>query len=267
MSQGSLYHAGVTEGIASPPPLATNRPWLAVAGCLGGGVVTGAFVAITAAAIAVLLFFPQIVGLGKGQTQVAIVNALGELRRAPALKVATREVAVVVDASSPTELKVYPWIVPVGEPTSVEVGRTTAKVVVPGNKVQYIVPLDEFAPGDEPDVREIERAGERRYVVMLPAPRVDVTLVEVQSDPSKITEDVNRDWLDHVLRDDEARTRALASVRDAVIAAARADTPMFEVREKARETVADMIRALLPPELKDCAIEVRWMDEPPHGDR
>jgi hypothetical protein len=123
------------------------------------------------------------------------------------------------------------------------------------------VPLDELAPGEEPDVREVGDGGARRYVVVLPPPRVDESLVEVQSDPARIRESVDRDWLDHVTRDDEARKAALASVRDAVIAAARGDTPMFEVREKARETVADMIRALLPPEFKDCEIEVRWSDE------
>jgi hypothetical protein len=33
------------------------------------------------------------------------------------------------------------------------------------------------------------------------------------------------------------------------------------VREKARETVAEMIRALLPARLADCEIIVRWSDE------
>ena len=161
-----------------------------MAGCLGGGVLTGFFVAFTAVVIAVLVFFPQMVGLGKGQTQIAITNALGELRRAPALKVATREVAVMVDASKPTELTVYPWIVPIGEPTKVELGRTTTQLVVPGNKVQYIVPLDAFKPGEEPDVREVERADGRLFVVVLPPPRVDESLVEVQSDPTKLSEAV-----------------------------------------------------------------------------
>ena len=42
---------------------------------------------------------------------------------------------------------------------------------------------------------------------------------------------------------------------------------MFEIREKARGTVAEMIRALLPPEYKDCDIEIRWSDDPVRGDR
>ncbi|MEY3143279.1 MAG: hypothetical protein RLY21_1772 [Planctomycetota bacterium] len=250
------------EGDPSPPPLATNRPWLAVAGCLGGSVVTGFLAAFTVAVVALLVFFPQFVGLGKGQTQIAITNALGELRRAPALKVATREVAVVVDASKPTELTVYPWIVPIGEPTKVELGRTSTQIVVPGNKVQYIVPLDGFAKDQEPDVHEVKRPDGRVFVVVLPPPRVDESLVEVQSDPTKLSEAVNRDWIDHILRDDEARNAALASIRAAVLDAARAETPMVEVREKARATVAEMIRGLLPADFKDCDIEIRWTDDP-----
>jgi NAD(P)-dependent dehydrogenase (short-subunit alcohol dehydrogenase family) len=58
-----------------------------------------------------------------------------------------------------------------------------------------------------------------------------------------------------------------ASIRAAVLDAARAETAMFEIREKARGTVAEMIRALLPPEYKDCDIEIRWSDDPVRGDR
>lgn len=45
--------------------LATNRPWLAVAGCLGGGVVAGIVCAIIVIAVIVFfVFFPSLF-LGK----------------------------------------------------------------------------------------------------------------------------------------------------------------------------------------------------------
>lgn len=242
-------------------PLATNRPWIAVAGCLGGGIATAFVSLLVLAGLVVFVFFPHAFGIGPGATQTAITTAVGELRRAPALRVATRKVAVEVDASTPTEISVRPWILPIGEPTRIEVGRTTAQVVVADNTVQYIVPFDSFAPGEEPEVHEEEHPDGRRFVIVLPPPRVDETLVEVQSDPAKRQEDVNRDWLDHLFGDDTARDKALASVRRAVIEAARGETAMFEVREKARGTVAEMVRALLPPEHKDCVIEVRWTDD------
>ena len=248
-------------------PLATNRPWVAVAGCLGGGILTGFVAVLVIAAILVFVFFPSALGIGPGATQTAIVTAVGELRRAPALRVATRKGAVEVVASTPTEISVRPWILPIGEPTKIELGRTTAQILVSDNTVQYIVPFDGFAPGEEPDVREEKDGDGRRFVIVLPPPQVDETLVEVQSDPAKRQEDVNRDWLDHIVGDDTARDRAMASVRRAVIEAGRSETAMFEVREKARGTVAEMIRALLPPEYKDCAIEVRWTDDETRGRR
>lgn len=251
----------MTEGNTSSQPLATSRPWLTVAGCLGGSVVTVVVVVLAIAVGVLLFFFPQIIGLGTGATQTAIVTAVGELRRTPALKVATREVAVVVDASKPTEFTVRPWPFTAGPSAAVEVGRTTAQIVVPGNVVQYIVPLDLLASGEAVDVRAVESEDGIRYVVTLPPPRVDESLVEVQSDPAKRREMVDRDWLDHLVGDDSARDAALASVREAVIEAARSDSAIFEVREKARATVADMIRALLPPEHRDSAIDVRWTDE------
>jgi hypothetical protein len=251
----------MTEGNTPAQPLATSRPWLTVAGCLGGSVVTGVVIVLAVAIGALILFFPQLIGLGPGATQTAIVTAVGELRRAPALKVATREVAVVVDASKPTEFTVRPWPFTVGPGASVEVGRTTAQIVVPGNVVQYIVPFEGLAAGEEIDVHAVKSPEGTRYVVTLPAPRVDESLVEVQSDPAKRREMVDRDWLDHLVGDDSARDAALASVREAVIEAARSDSAIFEVREKARADVAEMIRALLPAERRDCVIEVRWSDE------
>ena len=61
--------------------LATNRPWLAVAGCLGGGVVAGIVCAIIV--IAVIVFFVFFPGYFSGKPgPTAFIAALGELRKA-----------------------------------------------------------------------------------------------------------------------------------------------------------------------------------------
>jgi hypothetical protein len=86
-------------------------------------------------------------------------------------------------------------------------------------------------------------------------------VVEVQSDPSKLRVDFDRDWLNHILPEGEVRDQALAMIRARVVETASMPSALFEVREKSRETVAEMIRALLPPRLKDCEILVRWSDE------
>lgn len=247
-------------------PLAQSRPWLTVAGCLGGGMLAIALAfALLIAAVVVFVFFPEIVGLGKpGPT--AFINAIGELRKAPALRVGTREIAVHVDASVPTETTIRAWLVPVGPGWKVEVGRTKVDVFAPGNTVQYIVPLEINGKKLETPVKfERTKSGaagdDQIWTVTLPPPRVDESLVEVQSDPRKIRIEVDRDWVDHVVGDDKAKDAALASIRAAVVKQASSETATFEVREKGRAVVADMIRALLPEEFRSRKIVVRWSDE------
>jgi len=248
---------------ANTPPrkaLQTNRPWLAVAGCLGGGFLGMlAFLMLAAAVVVVVVFFPQwLPGGGGGETR-AFTRAVGELRKSPSLRVATREVAVRVDASVPTETTLRAWLVPVGPGWKVELGRTKVEVFAPGNIVQYIVPLGD----DSRAVEAMAAVGEDgSWTVTLPPPRVDGSLVEVQSDPRRLRVEVDRDWVDHVVGDDAARDRALSMIRTAVIEEASAPTAMFEVREKSRRTVADMIRALLPDEHRARDIIVRWTDDP-----
>jgi hypothetical protein len=252
-------------------PLAQSRPWLTVAGCLGGGMIAIALAfALLIAAVVVFVFFPEIVGMGKpGPT--AFINAIGELRKAPALRVGTREIAVHVDASVPTETTIRAWLVPVGPGWKVEVGRTKVDVFAPGNTVQYIVPLEidgkkletpvKFGHA-KPNGTAGGAADDQIWTVTLPPPRVDQSLVEVQSDPRKIRIEVDRDWVDHVVGDDKAKDAALASIRAAVVKQASSETATFEVREKGRAVVADMIRALLPEQFRDRRIVVRWSDEP-----
>lgn len=135
----------------------------------------------------------------------AFIAALGELRKAPALRVATREIAVRVDASVPTEMTVRAWLVPIGPGWTLETGRTKAEVYAPGNTVQYIVPLD---PKSDIPVRFSGAGDDRAWTVTLPPPRVDETLVEVQSDPRKMRIAIDRDWVDHVVGDDAAKRGA-----------------------------------------------------------
>ena len=237
--------------------LATNRPWLAVAGCLGGGVVAGIVCAIIV--IAVIVFFVFFPGYFSGKPgPTAFIAALGELRKAPALRVATREIAVRVDASVPTEVTVRAWLVPIGPGWTLQTGRTKAEVYAPGNTVQYIVPLD---PKSDIPVRFSGAGDDRAWTVTLPPPRVDETLVEVQSDPRKMRIAIDRDWVDHVVGDDAAKNAALAAIRAAVVQQASSETALFEVREKARTVVADMIRALLPEQFRDRKIVVQWSGE------
>lgn len=234
--------------------LATSRPWLSVAGCLGGGVVGLVLSFVALLVIGVIVFFPDLLQPSR-QRQAVFLSALGELREAPVLRVATREISVRVEASVGTQTEVRPWLLPIGPGMKVEIGRTRATVVSPENIAQYVVDLD--GPDGGPTV---SFDGET-VVFTLSPPRVDEALVEVQSDPSKLLVDVDRDWADHLLRDDRARDEALAAIRAEVVRAASSGPAMFEVREKGRAVVADMVRALVPEKWRGERIVVRWADE------
>ncbi len=269
---------------AQPASLATNRPWLAVAGCLGGGTLAIVFAMLLLVAALVFLFFNPDVLSSKGRQKALFVSALGRLTEAPALKVATREIAVRVDASTPTEATLRAWLVPIGPGWKIELGRTKVEIVAEGNRVQYVIPLEKdveseerpsrtIVDGDRVQITPHNREGVKaelawnlddpkaEVVVTLPPPRVDETLVEVQSDPKRLRIQIDRDWADHVVGDDRARDEALAAIRAAVVREASSEIAMFEVREKARATVVEMLRALLPEDLRDRPIRIRWSDE------
>lgn len=240
-----------------PQPLQTNRPWITVAGCLGGGVVTVIVIVLVIALLVLFFLFPGILDFGARQNQgmtARLVTALGELSEKPALRVATREIAVQVEVTAPTQRTWRPWLIPIGPGLEVTLGETTATVTSPSNTVQYVVP--------------IQRTNWRLKVddgvatVTLPPPVVDESVVEVQSDPAKLEIAIDRDWADHLVGDDAAKNAALAAVRKAVVAQASSPVAMFEVREKARKTVAEMLRALVDEKYRPARIIVRWTDDP-----
>ncbi|MEY2795666.1 MAG: hypothetical protein RIR10_1382 [Planctomycetota bacterium] len=244
-----------------PQSLATSRPWLTVAGCLGGGTLAIALAFfLIIAAVVVFVLLPTLTPPGAA-TEAKFISALGKLTEAPALKVATREIAVRVDASTPTEATLRAWLVPIGPGWKIEVGRTKVEILAEGNRVQYVIPLEADGRRVQADITgDFERL-DGEVVVTLPPPRVDETLVEVQSDPKRMKIQIDRDWADHVVGDDAARDAALAAIRAAVVREASSDIAIFEVREKARATVVEMIHALLPESVRDRPIRVRWSDE------
>ncbi len=251
-----------TDEHAGSKPLAISRPWLGVAGCLGGGVIGVVIVVVLLlAAIALFVFFPHVIS-GSNNSASAFTTALSKLREAPSLRVFTREIAVHVDATTPTEVTLRAWILPVGPGWPIEVGKTKAEILAPGNRVQYVVPLNDGSEAVTSAAQDSSDPSACVWTVILPPPRVDETLVEVQSDPQQMKISIDRDYVDHLVGDDAAKDAALASIRAAVIREASSETAMFEVREKARATVASMIRALLPEEYQACTILVRWSDEP-----
>ncbi|MFZ9881486.1 MAG: hypothetical protein ACO3QC_08810 [Phycisphaerales bacterium] len=200
-----------SDGGSGRHALATSRPWIPVAGCVGGGAV---FVLLACAlivgAVALFVFFPDLVGGGDRPAKAQFLSALGELERAPALRVATREVNVRVDAMVPTEATLRPWLVPVGPGLRVEVGRTQVEIVAEGNRVQYVIPLGGVEGAGSRIEKSFVGAGDDLTLVLtMPPPQVDETIVDIQSDPRRLKLQIDRDWVDHVVGDHPARALAL----------------------------------------------------------
>lgn len=242
----------------SVKPLQTSRPWLTVAGCLGGSVLTLAIVALVLLLVVLWVLFPDWFDFGQRQrtVQARVIGALGELAEKPALRVATREIAVQVEVEVPTEVTWRPWVLPIGRGFDVKVGETKATVTSPSNTVQYVVPIDRM---NRARITGPDTSG--AVTVWLPPPIVDEAVVDVESDPAKIEIALDRDWADHLIRNDAARNAALAAIRESVVRQAASPVAMFEVREKSRTTVAEMIRALIDDKYRPERILVRWTDE------
>lgn len=221
--------------------------------------------ALIVGAVVLFIFFPDLVGGGDRPVKAQFLSALGELERAPALRVATREVNVRVDATVPTEATLRPWLVPVGPGLRVEVGRTQVEIVAEGNRVQYVIPLGGADGNGAPSIQRsfVGEGDDLTLVLTLPPPRIDQSIVDIQSDPKRLKLQVDRDWVDHVVGDDQARDLALSRIREAVVRMASSESAMYEVREKSREVVAAMVRDLVPGELRGRKIVVRWTDDPP----
>src|SRR5687767_8483734 len=98
-----------------------------------------------------------------------IQTSLERLREESKLVVYTADVSVMVTKVSDKKL--------LGG--KVDLGTTTVRVRAAGNKAQIVIPLNDLQEGD---INYNE--SKNQFVVTLPTPHVDETLVEVQTNPT-----------------------------------------------------------------------------------
>jgi len=110
-----------------------------------------------------------------------LYSSLDHLTRESKLVVLTAEVTVQIEKESQSEWKVFGMAIP----------RGTTRVLLraPGNKVQFVVPLQGVKAEDfrYDSMR-------KRLVLSVPSPVVDPEVVEVQNDPSKIELKTDVGW-------------------------------------------------------------------------
>jgi len=110
-----------------------------------------------------------------------------------------------------------------------------------GNRAQYFVDLNGIK---ESDFRLSN--GGKSLVVTVPQPRVDESIIEVQSDPNQIEVQTKVGWLRTDKRSGEiTRTEAKQALREAVVAEAKSQIYLDLARKNAQDKVTGLIDPLV----------------------
>ena len=120
-------------------------------------------------------------------------------------------------------------------------GDTVTTVRTKGNRAQYFVDLHGIK---ESDFRLSN--GDKNLVVTVPEPRVDESIVEVQSDPNQIEVQTKVGWLRTDKKSGElTRAEARKALRDAVVSEAKSQIFVDLARKNAQDKVADLLNPLV----------------------
>jgi hypothetical protein len=178
-------------------------------------------------------------------SQTVILSSLARLTNQAKLVVLSATLDVEIVKSS--EKKYF----------GIDLGTTVVRLKARSNRAQYFVQLRNVNAKNfryDADTRRVE--------FRVPAPRLDESFVEVQSDPDRIEVEVKTGWAR--LRDfsgayllDEAKR----DLREAVLQAARSDLYVERARETARARLRDLLKpitdALQPGTTLDIIFESR----------
>lgn len=175
-----------------------------------------------------------------------ISSTLQSLKHDPKLVVLTASVNVEITKESDKTL----WGI-------VDMGKTKARIKAYGNKVQYVVPMDNITETNffYDDIH-------KRIVVTIPPPRFDEEIVEVQSNPSMMEIETEVGWgrLDkfsgELLRDTARR-----DLRPAVVREGKNELLAEKARANARKTVQKMLQPMAESLNQHVEIWVLFNDE------
>lgn len=173
-----------------------------------------------------------------------IQTSLERLREESKLVVYTADVAVMVTKIS--DKKVLNG--------KVDLGTTTVRVRAAGNKAQLVIPLKDVV---ESDISYDEQT--KQFTVTLPAPRVDETLVEVQTNPTfyEIETDVGWARLDkysgEALREDARR-----ELRAAIVQEASHPRLIDAAKTSGREQISGLLEAVVKPLRPEATVAVEF---------
>ncbi len=182
------------------------------------------------------------------QSQVSIntviQTSLEKLRDESKLVVFTANVAVMITKFSEKKA-LY---------GKLDLGTTTVRLRASGNKAQLIIPLKNLAASDF----HYDEATDQ-LTVTLPPPRVDESLVEVQTDPTYFEMETHLGWarLD-TLSGEFLREQARRDLRPAVIAEASHPRIIKMAEASGKEKIAALLEASIKPMRPDTKVVIEF---------
>lgn len=173
-----------------------------------------------------------------------IQTSLERLREESKLVVYTADVSVMVTKVSDKKL--------LGG--KVDLGTTTVRVRAAGNKAQVIIPLKDL---EEKDIQFDQT--KNQFIVTLPSPRVDETLVEVQTNPTfyEVETDVGWARLDK-FSGETLREEAKRELRGAIIEEASHPRIIDAAKQSGREQIAALLEAIVKPVSPETTVAVQF---------
>ncbi len=158
------------------------------------------------------------------------LNTIGKLQQESKIVVLTAELTVDVERSS---TKRFMW-------DYYDLGTTTVRMKVPGNKVQYYIPADSL------DENSITWDHERQELVLnLPDPILDEDIVEVQSDPRLIQVQKDIGWARLDAYSGKAMEDQIKSeLREKVIEAGKHELLLEKAKRNAEKVIKELFDRL-----------------------
>lgn len=162
-----------------------------------------------------------------------IYSTIGELKKESKIVVMTGEVNLSVKRS---HTKFF---------SRLNLGTTAVEVLVPKNKVQYVIPTDAIS---EESFRWNDETGE--VLIEIPTPVIDEEIVEIQSDPSLIKVRKEIGWGRLESRSGEFLERQIRQdLRSLVIEEGKGNKLMLEQAKKnAQEVIRELFETFMRKE-------------------
>ncbi|MSR29589.1 MAG: hypothetical protein EXS03_08465 [Phycisphaerales bacterium] len=167
--------------------------------------------------------------LVQSSATTTLTSALGELRAKGGLQIGWRTIDTHLEIDRTTTVGAFGYSIPVG--------AVHIRIDVPGNRVQYLIPVD--------PPWQIHAVDGATFLLTLPPPEVNEDVVEVQSDPAKFRIEIDNDWAEHLIPSGGDVDEAKRLLRSSVIETGKSKPALAEVRMEAREVAGAFVRGVL----------------------